>query len=622
MRTRAWTFRLLVANALLFTAACEETTAFTRYECTSPAASAVRDTTDPTTAYTISDAEWDETAVRHVLHVFAFGGFATDAQIYEWADMAPGDAIREMITFETTNENLSPPAPDTPPIHPKNASLRCLSGLFSIQSKDNPIPGGDRSDYAVDEYDAVGRTWAMAARIRGLNPVRQRIGFWETNYHLALSTNSGVSNRQMMNFYDGVMNDLAAGHAYEEVLTNAALSAAVAQQYNHRENAYINGKFEGNEDFGREYHQLYFGILGTYDDAYTGPMADLHELVTIPSTARALTDMVVDQSSAASRETITYGTAEHWQGTLQILETPNMGSNARERFEALAPTTIAHPESLANLPVSMIRQLADDLLDAGSTDPAVMARVAAVRAIWAGFPTKNLLDFIRAYAISTAFHDPGRVKYWNSVERNLLVNNLTSLRNRDAYREIYDPRNYISSEDVNLFRPSHDVFGGQTGIEAATTANVFASAYNRSVAQYWSLTRTEEGSWRKDWSQAVARAGDGEFRVKETAEWLWQRYVADGLDHLGPLERAHLYALLASGRDLGYWIDSSASTTVYTLDQINNLPAVHNQVVGAEGAFVLLDSGDADEREEANYRVGLAVNFIVATPYFMAQQGR
>lgn len=612
----------MVANALLFSAGCEETTAFTRFECSAPAATAVRNDTDVVTPYTVTDAAWDETAVRQVLHVFAFGGFATDAQITSWADMPPGDAIKQMLTFDTTNERLSPAASDSPPIHPKNGSLRCLTTLLSVPSTDNPIPSNNRDNFSMDEYDAVGRTWIMASRVRGLNPVRQRIGFWETNYHLALSSNAGVSNRQLLNFYDQVMNDHSRDLPYETVLTNAALSAAVAQQYNHRNNEYVDGKFSGNEDFGREYHQLYFGILGDYDDTYTGASADLHELVTIPNTARALTDMIVDQSSAATREIITYGTANHWQGTLQILETPNVGSNARDRFNALAPTSISHPESVANLPVNIVRQLADDSLDPGNIDPNVQARVSIVRALWAGMPSKNLLEFLRKYAISTAFHTPNRAKLWTSVERNLLINNLTSLANRDAYSEIYDPRDYISNEDVNLFRPSHDVFGGQTGLEAATTANVFAAAYNRSVAQSYSLSRTHEGSWSKDWSTVVPLTPEGGYRVRLTAEWLWQRYMADGLDNFGPLERAHLYALLASGRDLGYWIDSAAATNVYTLDQVQNTPAVHNQIVGAELAFVRLDSADADEREQANYRVSLAVNFIAATPYFMAQRGR
>ena len=34
----------------------------------------------------VSDEQWDDTAVRKVLHTFAYGGHATDAQISAWAE--------------------------------------------------------------------------------------------------------------------------------------------------------------------------------------------------------------------------------------------------------------------------------------------------------------------------------------------------------------------------------------------------------------------------------------------------------------------------------------------------------------------------------------------------------
>ncbi len=626
MRTFLGIGRWILSGALLASVGCQDTTAFRDYQCSVAGAASASNSTDTVTPYTISDAAWDETAVRQVLHVFALGVFASDSQITAWADMSPGDAIAQMLTFDTVNGRLSSNTGDTPEIARSNGTLRCLCGLFSVASQDNPVPSDERAGFRVDEYDAVARTWATAARVRGLNPVRQRIGFFETNYHLAISSNSGVTNRQMAAYYDGIMNDLARNLPYEVVLTNASLTAAVARQYNHRNNVYVDGKFSGNEDFGREYHQLFFGILGDYDDAFVGAMADYHELVTIPNTARALTDMRVPDDVETS-DTIRLGTAEHWQGTLDILQVANTGSNARERFDQLAPTTIAHPESLANLPVNMIRMLADDLLDPSSSDPGVLERVATVRAIWAGMPQKSLLEFLRKYAISSAFHHPGRVKFWTSIERNLLVDNLTTLTNREVYTDVYSPRSWMSNEDVAIFRPSHDVFGGQTGLEAANTADVFRNAYNRSVESYWSLTRVSVDRnglpyWRKDWGEVVPRGDQGEFRVRTTAEWLWQRYMADGLANFGPIERAHLYAILASGTDLAYWLDPEASDAIVTLAQIQDPGPIHNTIFGAESAVVRLDSSDADEREEANRRVSLAANFIVATPFFMAQRGR
>lgn len=41
-------------------------------------------------AFTSLDANsWNESAVRRVLHTFAYGGYATDAQIKSWSGMAP-----------------------------------------------------------------------------------------------------------------------------------------------------------------------------------------------------------------------------------------------------------------------------------------------------------------------------------------------------------------------------------------------------------------------------------------------------------------------------------------------------------------------------------------------------
>lgn len=605
----------------LFVSACADGDGFRTYECATPAANAVNNERSALTAYTISDEAWDETAVRQVLHVFAFGGFASDAQIAAWAEMSPDDAIREMLTFEPANSKLSPPSSDTSSVSPRNNAMRCLCRQFSVDATDNPIPSDDRSAYRIDEYDAVARAFSLSARIRGLNPFRARIGFWETNYHLAVSSNSGVTNRQIAAFYDGIMDDLARDLPYEVVLTNAALSPAVAQQYTHRNNIYVDGRFSGNEDFGREYHQLYFGILGHYDDAYTGLMADLHELETIPNTARALTDMAVPQDARDS-DTITFGTERHFQGTLRILETPVDGNDAQERFDNLASTTINTPESLATLPLIIVGQLADDGLDVDSVDPAVMERIATIRAIWAELPQKNLLDFIRRYAISTAFHDPSRLKYWTSIERNLLLHNLLQTSNREAYRDIYSTGDWLSGEDVSFFRPNHDVFGGQTGIEAANTADVFRAAYNRSVGSSWSITRTEEGTWLKDWARVIPIGEDGRYRVRATAEWLWERFNADGLVNFGPLERAHVYALLAAGEDLAYWLDPSAPTTVYSTAQLSTPGATATRVAESQEAFVNLESEDPEARATANYRVSLAVNFIVATPWFMAQAGR
>ncbi len=49
------------------------------------------------TAFTIPDKDWTETSVRKVLHLFAFGGFASDAQIKTWTGMRPEVSITEIL---------------------------------------------------------------------------------------------------------------------------------------------------------------------------------------------------------------------------------------------------------------------------------------------------------------------------------------------------------------------------------------------------------------------------------------------------------------------------------------------------------------------------------------------
>ena len=76
-----------------------------------------------------------------------------------------------------------------------------------------PIPSDRRDQYGLDGYnfdDAYNRM----ITVRGLNPFRQRIGFWETNYHLAVNRDAGVSRREVAAYYDSIMEAHEAGIPY------------------------------------------------------------------------------------------------------------------------------------------------------------------------------------------------------------------------------------------------------------------------------------------------------------------------------------------------------------------------------------------------------------------------
>ncbi len=569
----------------------------------------------------VSDADWTEDAVRRVLQVFAFGGFATDAQIKTWADMNPGAAIVEILTLDPINEKVSPPE-SFDDLGQINSTLGCMSTLWSQPNKHNKMWPTRRSDFALSSWNSPQKIWIHLSSKRGTNLVRQRLGLWATNYHMAVNEDAGVNFHQSVQYYDDIMNDLAARKPFAEVLTNAALSATVATQYGHRENRYRDGKFSGNDDFAREYFQLFFGILGT-SSTYT---STYHETVTIPNMARALTDIrvpyvIFGPDDEGYSVTSTINSQYHYPGDLEILKTTNTGSNARERLQLLSSTSIANEESLANLPVRIIQNLADDTMDD--------ARKTEVRAIWAGLANKELLTFLRKYAISTTFHNSERVKYWTSIERNMMHTNLATNSNFESYQQFYYPEWRMEAEDIQIFRPNHNVFGHQTGIEASSSSDPFQLTYERSLNEYWFYSRANDTAtgWKKDWASIIPANAQGQYNVSDVTEWLWHRYIADDLTQLGYLERYHIESLLSTGKDLGLALSTTDPERVFTESELATAHSSPSSTLGQSllairQSQVEISSTDTNVRLTANYKIGLAINFILSTPYAFAQTGK
>ncbi len=559
---------------------------------------------------TVGEDLWDETAVRKVLHTFAYGGQAPDAQIAAWAAMRPDLAIVEMLTFDEHNLLLSPVGPqDYDRLDTRAGTLRGVGDFWASDDPANGVEPASRWVYNITDLGGIpSLVWLQAVTSRGLNPFRQKIGLWETNYHMAVNRDV-VRKHQVIRYYDDIMSALARGESYQDVLTVAATSAAVAFQYGHRLSQYVNGECRRcNEDFAREYYQLFFGILGENEPDY-------HEVTTIKNTSKALTDMS-DVVDGGVLDYLTFGTARHFPDPLEMLHVTIGGSQALERISELSQYAIEEPESLNNLPVMIVGGLADDNLDAD--------KIARIRSAWASMPQKNLLDFLRAYAISTLFHDPGRIKYLSSIDRNTLIRNQMTLINEANYLGVYNPRLY-EAEDVEVFRPRHNVFGGQTGREAADSADVFLVNYNTATGGAQGLrvvSKAKSGrEWEKDWAAVVPLSGNGGYVVGDVAEWLWKRFIADGLKHFGPLERAHVYALLATELDLAYLADPQNPGRVITTVDVQASPLAE-LVSDLGGRTLPLDAADSAQRLAANRRVGQAINFIVGTPFIYAEEGR
>ncbi|MGF1640719.1 MAG: DUF1800 family protein [Rhodospirillales bacterium] len=598
----------------------------------------------------IADDQWNQIAVRKVLHVFAYGGGATDKQIQRWANIGPQAAIREMLTFAPVNDKLSSGGDA---IGERVRSLEDLQVLLSADRADNPVCHDQRPLYAlttvrkdegvIHSNAGMQNAWIKATQIRGSNPFRARVGLWLTDYHAAVGLHGQVGSGLLRHHYDSMIDALAANRPFDEVLATAATSAAVAFRYRHYANRFHNDRdaFYGNDDFAREFHQLYFRITGETEDA------DYHENTTIENTARALTGMRIDRDPTAYGITVSKNwrvapidfsdhtdpagtlhlntTLHHW-GDLEILRRSISGATAEKKLFALAKLAIRHPESLDNLPVAIVAHFADDNLTA--------TKERAIRDEWrklAGRPG-DLLDFLRAYAISTTFHRRDTVKYRTAFDRNLTLFNLNTVDAEEVFGNPATPAAWMRGQGAEPFAPTHGIFGGQIGLEAANSAAVYRQAYgaavvsSQAISQVTSECRSPSGRlvsrWQKDWAKVIP-ATDGDYTVKAVGRWLWQRLIADGAKAktYGPLERAFVAGFLARGLDFGYLADPKNPEATISTAALGRAPLA-GLLRTLEGESIALASRDRAEREEANRRVGMAINFISMTPFMFALEGR
>lgn len=570
----------------------------------------------------VDDTVWNQLAVKKVLDTFAYGGHATDAQIKLWADMSPSDAIVQMLSSTAQNSLLSPTSSKLP----DTTSLETLASFWNGTSSDNFVDESKRDDFKSTSWGVHSKSWALAVMSRGLNPFLHRLGLWETNYHMSINADAGIYPLPMLHHYDNILSQIALDKSYDEVMAQGAKNAGVAYQYGHNKNIFTDGQFKGNEDFAREYHQLFLGILGDYNHTY-------HEETTIPYTARALTDMVAEWKNSANGgpdSEITFGTDKHYTGDLNILNSIIPASaTADTQLDAIAKLGITHKESLDNLPLMIIRHFADDNLTAQA--------IANIQKSWKSMSKKSIISFLRSYAISTDFHSSARYKYKTSIDRTIGVANMMVVDNSDNIYAIYEPNYYLSHESIELFRPIHDVFGHQTSLEASANANIFQVNYNRSIEKSYLYTNSykaikdssgnyakdSEGNkiavWEKDWSKLIPADSSSEYRVKDVGLWLWKRFIGDGGKNYGALEKAHITALL-NGKDLALFLDDTKPLEVYTLADIQS-SSVAIKIDDAGVAKMNLSSSVVADKREANQRVGLAIAFIVATPYIYAQEG-
>ena len=367
--------------------------------------------------------------------------------------------------------------------------------------------------------------------------------------------------------------------------------------------------------------------MGEYDHDY-------HEITAIPNTARALTDMYARwrrEEDGGPDNHIVFGTDEHYPSDLDILKNTISGVDASIKIDNIALVAIEHNESKQNLPIMIIEHFADNNL---SNDTK-----ARIRDSWNGMTPRKLLPFLWAYALSTDFHNEKRFKYLTSLERTMGIHSKMVVDNSDNIYDWYRPSNYLSYEEIAVFSPIHDVFGHQTALEASDNPNIFQANYNRTVSMPWLYTyaykcvedsnnkciEDDNGDktilWEKDWSKKIPADDDGNYVVEDVALWLWKYFIGDGGKNYGVVERAYIVTLL-NGKDLALFIDEDDPLHAYSLDDLTNNSNIVQLINDGAVAKMQFKSNDNDDRYDANAMVGLAIAFIVATPYIYVQEGK
>jgi hypothetical protein len=550
--------------------------------------------------------------------------------------MAPEDAVEEILSLEPVNPSLIPAAGTT---------LEALQEFWSSSDSANgmredmkprfsTLVTNQNGDSVLSAYN-LQNTWIATVREKSFNPFKEKLGLFLTNYHMAVSTDK-VRPPLVRKLYDSSLEAVSDTEPFHHVLAVGATSAAVAMQYGHQYNRFVNsgGIFLGNDDFAREFHQLFFRILGEGEDP------DYHENTTIEHTAWALTGMRIDRDPNAwggptnlfdfwldtidfTDHTDAYGDTlynftNHHAGDLEILHHRISGTTAQEKLLALAEVAIQNDESEANMPVFIVNFFADDNMSEEKKE--------GIRELWRSIEPRNIVEFLRKYAISPLFHREDTFKYRTAIDRNMTIYNLNTVDNEEAHKNNATPLSFMARQGAVVFDPAHDVFGGQTSINAANNPDIFKDAYNRAVNNIGYTIRTRsnyptqngEQTWYKDWAKVIPKNASGQYRVGEVGEWLWNRFVGDGLKNYTILEKAYVTAFLAQGVDFGYLVNKSQPDTVYTDDQLTS-ELFKTQIRANENSVMGIDSSDPEVREEANLRVGLAINFITMTPFMFAK---
>jgi len=557
----------------------------------------------------LTSEEWNTNTVNKVLNTFTYGIVANKEQIGIWANMEPAEAIKEILNTNSFNLKL------------RNNENSFLEEHFNENLGLNDVREIMYDKYGSDVFKLHSRFSKgfvqsnLIAQNTNFNPFILKLGLWETNYHQVLT---GAIDLLYIydnyEYFDTIMDGIRNNLEYQTIMAHSAASSSILIMYNQLNNIYKKNTDEllVNDDFGREFNQLFFGILGEDDLVY-------YENKTIESTSRILTGFKLsfralkDETSGETTGGRTFypsATSFHFNQPVeangQIIDNPDFKTG----LSNLADVNINVEESLRNLPIIIIKGLADDEIELNENKKETVINA------WKNMPNKNILEFIQNYAISNCFHSKDRVKYLSVLDKYYKIYNLLNFEDNVAssYGNIIY---YLKEENYVIDIPAKGVFGNWTGEDVKNNTNVFANFYNNIVnGNFDNLFKT-----KLVYTKLLEKNNINQSDIKEVAEFLWSKLIGDNLKNFGHTERLEVYSLLYSGMDYN---SLTATDTEPTKDNILNNYFMNQTYLMLENAS-LINEDNLLYKEKLlleNRKLINTIHFILGTPYFLYEEGR
>jgi len=543
----------------------------------------------------LTNEQWTDKEVRKVLNTFTYGATATEAQIKLWADMKPIDAINEIMDLNTTNLKVKNIGPSF------ISDRRNLEDLIEdIYRKYDDLDMSIKGVYDIGAHFASGYVISdLIVDNTNYNPFRIRLGLWETNYHQVI--NSKIDNILSINVYhyfDDIVNGIQEGMSYQDILSRSASSTPIMYMYKQFDNKYINGELTTNDDFAREYNQLFFGILGKDNLSY-------YENVTVENTANVLTGMTDDYQHTTNEFGTSWGpayyvtpTSYHYNQSVELLFNTIANEDVIKGLQEIADIAINNDESERTLPLIIIGGLADDNLDENINKKETIINA------WKLMDKKDLLYFLKKYAISRCFHSSDRIRYLSSPDRVIKIFNLLNFEGKTPNNPI-KIKTELDFDNFTIFEPAKGVFGNYTGLDIKDNSNTITNTYNKAIHNDYNFLYPST-----DYRNIIDF--DISDKIKEIAEYLWNKMIGDNLKHFGILERAEVYSLLLYGKDLNTYFNID---TELTDENFKNDSELNKIYLDMENSTIDL----TDDKYNNNIRD--AINFILGTPYILFEEG-